>query len=238
LIEITKLSKKYRVSTDGSKSLSEFFAKSFRPKKEDDVWALTDINIRVKEGERVAILGHNGAGKSTLMGLIAGTLVPTSGEVEVKGSVVPLFGFSAGFDDRLSGADNLYLRAALFGLGREETTALLPEIAAFAELEEYLHRPVLSYSTGMKARLGFALSIQLKADVYLLDEALGAGDAQFRSKAWKALGERMKSHGTWIIVTHNPTSIEPFCHRGYLLNKGRIAAEGPFQEIAALYQKG
>lgn len=196
-------------------------------------WALQDIHLEIQAGERVAILGHNGAGKTTLLRLIADTLVPCSGEIQVRGSVAPIAGISSGYDHRLSGRDNLILRAALFGLSRPEIESLLPRVIEFAELEEAIDLPVQTYSSGMLARLGFSLSIHLEAQIYLVDEGMVAGDRQFRVKARQALEERIRSGGTWIMVTHDLEPVRDFCQRGYVLDQGRIVREGPLEELTA-----
>ena len=147
-----------------------------------------------------------------------------------------MVGFTGGFDERLSGRDNLFLRSALFGLERGHTEALLPDVVKFAELCEVIDHPVSTYSSGMKARLGFSLSMHLEADVFLLDEALSAGDAGFRKKATLALHERIQAVGTWVIVSHGPRALMDVCDRGYILHKGELQAEGTMEEIVSLYE--
>lgn len=193
--------------------------------------------MEVHAGERVAIMGHNGAGKSTLLRLIADTLVPSSGEIRVSGSVTPIAGITGGFDSRLSGRDNLVLRASLFGLSNAETRALIPRVIEFAELEEAIDLPVDTYSSGMLARLGFSLSIHLEAQIYLIDEGMTAGDRSFRVKARKAMEERIRSGGTWLIVTHDLAPVQDFCQRGYMLEKGQIIQSGTLAELTSDWVK-
>lgn len=237
MITLDRVSKSFCVRHDTSRNLGQFLWKGLRGATATrQVQALSDVSLEIKAGERVAILGHNGAGKSTFLKLVSGVLKPSAGALSVRGSVAPLAA-SAGFDQRLSGRDNLFLRAAFFGIGRARIEPLVAEIAAFAELEEALDAPLHTYSSGMVGRLGFALSLHLQADVYLLDEALSAGDAVFRRKAEAAMRERAGRGGTWVLVTHQPERALGFCERAYLFERGSLKAEGPLEEIIACYHR-
>jgi ABC-type polysaccharide/polyol phosphate transport system ATPase subunit len=223
--------KKYTRNQDRSRSLTSFLWSAFSGKSRNDHWALCDIDLEIKQGERLAVLGHNGSGKTTLIRLIARTLVPTLGQVEVVGKVAPLVSFTSGFDVRLSGYDNAVLRASMFGMSRREIDSLLPEVVRFAGLEEAIDYPVETYSSGMVSRLGFSLSLHLQADIYLMDEGLSTGDSAFQAKAHQAMSERIRGHGTWVVATHDPKMAAEFCTRGIVLQHGRICAQGSMEEL-------
>lgn len=235
VIRLQSVSKKFSRRQDGSRSLGSFLWQGLKGKKSEDFWALRNIDLVVERGERLAILGRNGSGKTTLIRLVAQTLVPTTGKVIVEGSVAPLVSFTTGFDLRLSGYDNAFLRASLFGLTRPEIDRLLPQVVEFAELEEAIHFPVETYSAGMTARLGFSLSVHMQADIYLMDEGLTTGDSLFQKKAQRAMSERIRRDGTWVIVTHDLDMASEFCSRGIVLQDGEIVAQGPVAELSGAF---
>lgn len=235
IIRLQSVSKKFSRRQDGSRSLGSFLWQGLKGKKSEDFWALRNIDLSVERGERLAILGRNGSGKTTLIRLVARTLVPTQGQVLVEGSVAPLVSFTTGFDLRLSGYDNAFLRASLFGLSRKEIDRLLPLVVEFAELEEAIHFPVETYSAGMTARLGFSLSVHMQADIYLMDEGLSTGDSLFQKKAQQAMSERIRQDGTWVIVTHDLEMAREFCSRGIVLRNGEIVAQGPVAELSGAF---
>ncbi len=233
-VRFSNVSKRFFSKADTSRSLAAFLWSGFKGTPQRERWALKDLSFEIQAGERVAIMGHNGAGKSTLLRLIADTLVPCSGRIEVNGSVAPIAGISGGFDGRLSGRDNLVLRASLFGLSSSQIGHLLPRVIEFAELEEAIDLPVATYSSGMVARLGFALSIHLQAQIYLIDEGLTAGDPAFRAKARKAMEERIRGGGTWLIVSHDLGPVQDFCQRALLLERGQLVRSGRPEELMEL----
>ena len=230
-VELRGVCKKYTRNQDRSRSLTAFLRSAFSGKGRSELWALRDIDLEVQQGERIAVLGHNGSGKTTLIRLIARTLVPTLGEVNVVGKVAPLVSFTSGFDMRLSGYDNAFLRASMFGMSRSDIDSLLPEVVSFAGLEEAIDFPVETYSSGMVSRLGFSLSLHLQADIYLMDEGLSTGDSAFQAKARQAMSERIRGHGTWVVATHDPKMAAEFCTRGIVLQGGRVCAQGSIEEL-------
>lgn len=232
IIRLQSVSKKFSRRQDGSRSLGSFVWNGLRGKRSEDFWALRNIDLEVERGERLAILGCNGSGKTTLIRLLAQTLVPTSGKILVQGNVAPLVSFTTGFDGRLSGYDNAFLRASMFGLNRKAIESFLPRVIEFAELQEAIHFPVETYSAGMTARLGFSLSVHLQADIYLMDEGLSTGDSAFQKKAQRAMSERIRQDGTWVIVTHDLEMAAEFCNRGIVLEHGQIVAQGPVTELS------
>ncbi len=234
-IGLHQVSKKFSRHQDRSRSLAAFGWSGLKGKQTSDLWALRDVNLEIQQGERIAVFGRNGAGKTTLIRLIASTLVPTCGQVRVFGSVAPLVSFTSGFDNRLSGYDNAVLRASMFGLSRAQIAQLLPQVVGFAELEEAIDYPVETYSSGMVARLGFSLSVHLRADIYLMDEGLSTGDAAFQKKARQAMADRIRDDGTWVIATHDYPMAREFCTRGVMLESGLVTAEGPITDFASFF---
>jgi ABC-type polysaccharide/polyol phosphate transport system ATPase subunit len=198
-------------------------------------WALRDIDLEVRRGEALGIIGHNGSGKSTLLRLMAGLARPTEGEVRAYGRLSPLLELGAGFHPQLSGRENLIVNAVLLGLRRREALEKLPEIVAFAELEEFIDQPMRMYSQGMYMRLGFSVAVHAKPEILLVDEVLAVGDADFQAKCFAHI-ERLQADGvTIVLVSHDLIAVERFCQRTVLLEHGRIVAEGPPREVIDRY---
>lgn len=198
--------------------------------------ALENINFDISRGESVALVGRNGAGKSTLLGLVAGVLAPTTGSVQVQGRVASMLELGAGFHPELTGRENIYLNATLMGLRRSEITRALPAIIAFADLGRFIDEPVRIYSSGMLARLGFAVMSELSPDVLLIDEVLAVGDSAFRQRCYKVL-KRFQARGvTLLFVSHNPTDIAQFCDRVLWFEHHKMVADGTPENILPLYQ--
>ncbi len=204
-------------------------------KSSDGPWALRDIDLEVKRGETLGIIGRNGAGKSTLLKVLAGVTPPTRGKVEVSGRVFPMIELNAGLHMELSGLENVRLLGSIMGLSRRKIEVKLPEIAGFCELGDWFDRPVRKYSSGMLARLGFAVAMNIEADVLLIDEVLAVGDAAFQRKCVKSF-ERLRTSGcTIIFVSHAIRQVERVCGRAVLLDEGRMITIGPSSETAIAY---
>ncbi|MCL2736341.1 MAG: ABC transporter ATP-binding protein [Propionibacteriaceae bacterium] len=234
-IRFSHVTKKYRLYKNDRRRLASTFVPGV---KYDEVLANNDLSFTIKRGESVAFLGHNGAGKSTALKIITGVTAPTTGTVEVHGRVSALLDLSAGFDARLTGRDNLKLRARLWGLSEPEITNLLPEIADFAEVGKYIDQPMRTYSAGMKARLGFAFASSLKPDILILDEVLSVGDRQFSQKSLARMQEIMSTEGvTLLFVTHALGSAEKFCKRALVIDHGRLQFDGPIDQGVSYYKK-
>lgn len=198
---------------------------------------LTDINIELYRGETLGVIGRNGCGKSTLLKVLAGILEPDSGNVELNDHKVSLQTLAAGFDQELSGEDNALISSMLLGHSRREANSNLENINNFAELGDYFYDPVKTYSSGMRARLGFAVAITMHADVLLVDEVLGVGDANFRRKAEEAILEKINSDQTVVFVSHSENQIARLCDRVVWLEGGRIKRQGDVKAIVEEYQK-
>jgi ABC-type polysaccharide/polyol phosphate transport system ATPase subunit len=208
-----------------------------RPAQIAEHWALNDVSFAIGRGESVGIVGRNGAGKSTLLSMIARTSYPTSGRVEVHGRVAPLLELGAGFHPELTGYENIFLNAMLLGLSRQEVAERFDAIAAYAELGAFLDTPISTYSTGMVARLGFAVVAHIEADVMLIDEILGVGDQQFQSKCRDTLLGFRASGRTIVLVSHSAESVQSLCERAIWIDKGVVRADGPVAEVLAAYSQ-
>jgi lipopolysaccharide transport system ATP-binding protein len=197
--------------------------------------ALKDVSFDLYKGESLAVLGRNGAGKSTLLQLLAGVLQPDRGELINRGVQPQLLTLQVGFDPKLTGRDNAILSGILLGRRRREVEAQLDQIFEFAELEQFIHSPLSTYSTGMKARLGFAVSTYLEPDVLLIDEVLSVGDADFQIKSRKIMEDKIASNKTVVIVSHNVGMIQKYCNRAVWIDQGVSRMEGSVNEVAKAY---
>lgn len=190
------------------------------------VEALRDISLTVAPGETVGLIGRNGCGKSTLLRVIAGIFRPDRGRLTRYCDRVSLLALSVGFDPNLSGSDNLIISCMFLGATRSEARAMHDEIVRFAELEDYINQPLKTYSSGMRARLGFSVGLKMEADLMLVDEVLGVGDASFREKASKAMKKRINSDQAVMLVSHNSNSIVDLCDRVIWLENGEVRQSG------------
>lgn len=199
--------------------------------------ASNDLSFTVNRGDSLALMGLNGAGKSTALKMITGVCYPTRGRIEVHGRISALLELSAGFDSNLSGRENLEMRCQLWGFNREETDALIPEMHEFSELGDYIDQPIRTYSSGMKARLGFAFASSINPDILVVDEALSVGDKRFRKKCEERVKSIMaKENLTLLFVTHSPEQAMQFCSRGIVLQKGAAVFEGDIDGACEYYE--
>jgi lipopolysaccharide transport system ATP-binding protein len=200
-----------------------------------DFWALQDVSFEVRRGESVGIVGRNGSGKSTLLQIIAGTLQPTTGSVTVRGRVAALLELGSGFNPEFTGRENVYLNGAVLGLPKAEIDARFAQIAAFADIGEFIEQPVKTYSSGMLVRLAFAVAINVSADIIIVDEALAVGDMNFQAKCVSALRRLQEAGAAFLIVTHGTDVVKSMCARAVYLKKGSVVAHGIASEIADAY---
>jgi len=232
-VAVREVHKWYRVYASPTERIKRVIG---RRSRHLDIQALDRINFEVASGTAIGIIGENGAGKSTLMKIIAGTTSPTAGEVEVNGTVAAILELGAAFHPEFSGRDNAVLYGALMGLSKEEMEARLGDIFDFAELGEFIHHPVKSYSTGMAMRLAFAVATHVNPDVLVVDEALAVGDGYFQKKCVDKIRE-IKDRGTTIIFcSHAMYYVTMFCDRALWIAKGRIEREGPAQVVVEAYE--
>ena len=200
--------------------------------------ASKDLSFEIKKGEAVAFLGRNGAGKSTTLKMVTGVTHPTSGDIEVKGRVSALLELTAGFDSQLTGRENINLRGQILGLKRSEIRDLEPRIIEFAELGLYIDQPMRTYSSGMKARLGFAFAVAIDPEILVVDEALSVGDRAFQKKCINRIREIMMDESvTVLFVTHTSATAKEFCGRGIVLDQGTTVFDGSIDDATAYYEK-
>lgn len=205
--------------------------------KYDSINASDDLTFTCKRGEALAFLGDNGAGKSTALKMITGVCFPTAGRIEVHGRVSALLELSAGFDMRLSGMENIRMRCQLWGLSPEESEELIPSIVEFSELGKYIDQPMRTYSSGMRARLGFAFASSIRPDILVVDEALSVGDRKFSAKCRKRVNSIIKNENvTVLFVTHSTKQAKDFCTRGIVLDHGKTMFEGSIEDAVEFYE--
>jgi ABC-type polysaccharide/polyol phosphate transport system ATPase subunit len=230
---------RYRLRRERVETLKEAVLGRFRHLRQgDDHWALRGVDVAVRPGEVVGLVGANGSGKSTLLRVAAGVLKPTEGSVAVEGRISPMIELAAGFDPELSGRENVFLNGALLGRSRREMAARLDRIVAFSELGDFLDVPVKNYSSGMYARLGFAIAADVDPDVLLVDEVLAVGDERFQAKCLDRIREIRRRGATILVVSHSAETILHLCDRAVLLEGGRPVADGRPDAVIARYRAG
>ena len=233
-IEVRHLTKRFKVYYDKGNSFKERLLFKERNAHENR-WVINDISFDVKKGEAIGLVGHNGCGKSTTLKLLSKIIYPDSGTIEMAGRVSSLIELGAGFHKDMTGRENIYTNAAIFGLTRKEIDQRLEDIIAFSELDEFIDNPVRTYSSGMYMRLAFSVAINVDADILLIDEILAVGDAGFQTKCFNKLKE-IKSNGTTIvIVSHSLGQIEQICERSIWIHEGKIEAEGKPRDVHPQY---
>lgn len=210
----------------------------FHHKKGKKKLAVNHLSFEIKQGEAVAFLGRNGAGKSTILKMVTEVAFPTEGEIYVDGRVGALLELSAGFDPEFTGRENIYLKGHILGLRDKEIAALEQDIVNFAALGEYIDQPVRTYSSGMKARLGFSINVNIKPDILIVDEALSVGDEEFKKKCITRINELLaNSNITLMFVTHAINTAKAFCTRGIVMNNGQSVYDGPIEQAINQYNK-
>ena len=235
-IRVEAVSKQYRIYNRPADRLKETLTRG-RWKAHREFWALKDISFEVEAGTTTGIIGPNGSGKSTLLQIITGTLEPTHGSVWLEGRVAALLELGAGFNPEFTGIENIFMNTALMGLSKSETESLLPEIASFAEIGDFIYQPLKTYSSGMYIRLAFAAAIAVSPQILIIDEALAVGDAVFQHRCTRRIKQMQESGTTILFVSHDPGAIRALCNRAILLNDGRMEADGAPSEVLNRYQK-
>ena len=236
-IKFDHVTKTYKLYENDKQRFLSVFRSNDKRKLVATVNACDDLSFEVKRGEAVAFLGTNGAGKSTTLKMITGVTYPTKGEVTVNGTVSALLELTAGFDMKLTGRENIYLRGHALGLEREEIAELEPKVVEFADLGVYIDQPVRTYSSGMKSRLGFAFAVSSDPEILVVDEALSEGDKQFQKKCFARVREIMeKEDVTVLFVTHTSSAAEEFCTRGIVLDHGSKKFDGSIEDAIAYYE--
>lgn len=198
--------------------------------------ALKNMNLNIQKGDTVGVLGRNGAGKSTFLKVIAGVTKPTQGKVIVEGKIAPLIELGAGFHPQLTGRENIYLNGSIFGLSKKEIDVVFNDIVAFAELKKFIDTPVKHYSSGMYMRLGFSVAVHVPFDILLTDEILAVGDSEFQEKCIKKMISFKKEGKIIIFVSHALQTVEAFCNKGLLIDKGNQIFYGDVKEAIIKYR--
>ena len=235
VIRLEHVTKIYKLFNNGKKRFLATFIKSVKYKEK---LAINDVSFSVEKGEAVALFGRNGAGKSTILKMITGVSYPTYGKVQVEGRVGALLELTSGFDPEFSGRENIYLKGQLIGMGNAEIEEVEEDIVEFAEVGEYIDQPLRTYSSGMKARLGFAINVCIRPDILIVDEALSVGDAKFKKKCVTKIKEMIKEYGTTLLfVTHSTGTAKEFCSRGIVLRSGRVLYDGKIEDAIYWYEE-
>ncbi len=235
-IEVKNMTKQFDVYFDKANTLKEKLLFWKRGNKEVRT-VLKNINIDIKKGETVALIGTNGSGKSTLLKLMTKIIYPTKGTVSTKGKLTSLLELGAGFHPDFSGRENIYFNASIFGLSKKEIDRRLDDIIAFSELEEFIDNPVRTYSSGMYMRLAFSVAINVDADILLIDEILAVGDQHFQDKCFKKLEDLRDSNKTIVIVTHSLDSVKKLCNRAIWIKDGIVEEDGDTKMVIEKYLK-
>lgn len=238
-IQVSNVSMMFNLNREKVMGLKEYVVKALKRKLfYDEFWALKNISFDVTRGEIVGIIGLNGSGKSTLLKIIAGVFKPTKGLVTVNGEVAPLLELGAGFDPEFTAKENIFFNGALFGRSPKFMDSMYNEIMDFAELWDFENVPVKNFSSGMNARLGFAVATCVKPEILILDEVLGVGDFRFQEKCENRIKELLVSGATVLLVSHAINDIKRMCSRAILLRKGELVCVGDAGEVCQVYQDG
>jgi ABC-2 type transport system ATP-binding protein len=236
-VDVRNVSKRFRLAHGQYNTAKERIIHGGRRKTTEDFWALSEVSLTVKEGQTVGILGRNGSGKSTLLKTICGVLQPTSGEVAVRGKLAGLLELGAGFQQDLTGRENIYLNGSLLGMTKSEVDRNFDAIVDFSELEEFIDGPVKFYSSGMAVRLGFAVAVNVDPDILVIDEVLAVGDERFQRKCIDRVKQFQKEGRTILLVTHAADTVRSICDAGVVLSHGRKVAEGEPGEATRIFRE-
>lgn len=235
VIEFKDVTKSYKLFKNDRQRLKSVFSKKANYKTKI---AVNDVSFQIRKGESVALFGKNGAGKSTILKMITGVAYPTSGEITINGRVSALLELTAGFDPEFTGRENIYFRGQLQGLKNSEIKELEPGIIEFADLNDYIDQPVRTYSSGMKARLGFALNVSIRPEILIVDEALSVGDSEFRKKCMEKINEIVNEKDvTFLFVTHSTNVAKSFCKRGLVMRQGKLLFDSNIGEAIQFYEE-
>lgn len=237
-IKVDHMSMLFNLNKEKVDNLKEYFIKLLTRKLHfTEFWALRDISFTVEKGDRVGVLGFNGAGKSTLLKVISGVLKPTEGTVETSGIIAPMLELGAGFDMNYSGKENIFLYGATMGYSRKFIEQKYDEIVEFSELKDFIDVPVKNYSSGMRARLGFAIATAVEPEILILDEVLSVGDAKFRKKSESKIRSMFEKGITVLFVSHSTEQVLNICNKAIILDHGKLIAQGTAKEICAQYEE-
>jgi lipopolysaccharide transport system ATP-binding protein len=237
-IQIRDAGVAFRLYREKVTTLKEALVNRFRHLRTAEMfWALRHVTLTIEPGEAIAFVGHNGSGKSTLLKTVAGVLLPDEGSVTTQGRISPMIELGAGFDSELTGRDNVFLNGALLGFSRKQMEAKFDRIVAFAELGDFIDMPVKNYSSGMYARLGFAIAQDVEPEILIVDEVLAVGDERFQAKCAARIRDFRTAGVTFCFVSHSMEAAEKLCPRAAVLHHGRLAFDGPTEQAWARYRE-
>lgn len=238
MIEVNDASVRFNLANEKIDNLKEYFVRLINRKLVfQEFYALKNVSLTVKKGEAWGIVGRNGSGKSTLLKLICGILKPCKGTVATYGSIAPLIELRAGFDNRLTARENIFLSGTILGHSRAFMEEHLDEIIDFAEVRRFIDVPIKNFSSGMSARLGFAMATVLKPDILIIDEVLSVGDAEFKKKCAIKMKEMLSDDTTLLFVSHSNKMVQNLCSKAIWLDKGNVVASGDSVDICRDYEK-
>ena len=238
ILEVNNVSMRFVLSKEKITSLKDYVLKSLKRQiKYKEFYAVKNVSFSVNKGDRVGVLGLNGAGKSTLLKIIAGVYKPTEGTVVKRGKIIPLLELGAGFEKQYTGKENIYLYGSFLGYSKEFINEKYDEIVAFSELGDFIDVPIVNYSSGMRARLGFSIATIVEPEILILDEVLSVGDAKFKKKSEKKIRSMMKDDVTVLFVSHNINQVRAICNKAIILDHGTLVAQGDVEQMCDLYEQ-
>ena len=237
IIDVCDVSMRFNLATEKTDSIKEYLIKLTKGKLHfTEFYALKNVSFSVKRGEAVALIGKNGSGKSTMLKIISGVMYPTTGSVSVCGSIAPLIELGAGFDMELTARENIYLNGAVMGFNRAFMDQYFDDIVEFSELQNFIDVPIKNFSSGMIARLGFAVATIVKADILVVDEILAVGDFNFQQKCKKRMAELMDGGTTLLFVSHSAEQVKELCQKAAWFDHGELMAYGETEEVYRMYE--
>ncbi|GGE55442.1 ABC-type polysaccharide/polyol phosphate transport system ATPase subunit [Priestia taiwanensis] len=233
MVEFQHVTKKFKMYTKASEKIKDLFRSSERGEFH---YALRNVSFHVEKGEIVGVIGLNGSGKSTLSNLIAGVTMPSSGEVKIEGTAA-LIAISSGLDGQLTGLENIELKGLMLGLTKQQIKNITPKVIEFADIGKFIHQPIKTYSSGMKARLGFAISVHINPDILVIDEALSVGDQTFAQRCLEKMNEFKENGKTIFFISHSLSQVKNFCTKGLWIHYGEIQAQGDVHDVVRKYEQ-
>lgn len=237
IIEVNNVSMRFNLAKEKTDTIKEYIVKLVKHELFfDEFWALKNVSFTLERGDSLALIGRNGCGKSTMLKIIAGVMVPTKGEIKVRGNIAPLIELGAGFDGDLTARENIYMNGAIMGFDRAFMNSHFDEIVEFSELQDFLDVPVKNFSSGMIARLGFSIATIVEAEILIIDEILAVGDAAFQKKCEQKM-EKMLSGGTTLVfVSHSGDQVKRLCKKAVWIDHGEVQMQGNSSEVYDAYQ--